>query len=900
MKKILKVLASVTAFAMMFSSVPFNAFADENVNTRAIVIDGDKANTNENMLYRGAGMVSGNNSSRLLMDYKTENPEKYQEILEYLFGDEGIGITHLKLEMGSDVNSSSGTEPSVKRYEDEDADVTRGAGFMLAADAKKVNPDLTLDMLWWSEPKWITDSDDVYAARYKWYKEILDSAYETYGLVFDYVSVTQNERSCDVDWIKYLASHLDSETDGAYDYSQIKLVGGEEVCTWNFALRMLRDEELMEAIDVVGSHYTSFSNANAQKLADEYGKELWFSEASSSMEYAQGSYRYDESGSGMANINGILDIANRIIGMYPNGKMTLYEYQPVISSYYDGVTYCQKQLISAQDPWSGYYMLDSGFFMSLHFSQFMKKGWAFVEDASYSDGVAGGDGHAIVDAVYSYMTATDLETDDYSTVITNTTSEPIVYEFTVKNLDKASSQVGVWETRGPDNGDYDENYFKLRENITPTEKNGEYTYSVTVKPYSIVTVSTVTPTRTEYENMDDSDRTVLELPYSDDFEYTDYAEDYLASRGYAPRYTTDEGGAFEVVNKDGNNVLMQKITPDIKAKEWGSTPAPTTNFGDDRWYNYSVSADVMLEQAEDSSKNYVGIGLRYNLACNGQSGYWTKLYQNGTWELFANNKKLANGEIENFDSTATHRIKISAEYNKITLYLDDNLLTEYEITDQSTIGAGRAALYSSYNNNCYDNIEVTVIENVDTYITRYDNTDACFSYDGTWTHNTMSSFKNLKRTISTGEENAVVTVEFDGTGVAITGETKANSVIVPTVDGVEQQPITVCATGSREVSYQISGLENGRHTVSIKVSSGTYNVDGMEVIGGEIPFEKTADETPNTDGTDNSSTSTPTNTTDKTKDSADKNSVLPIVLGVVAVVIVGVVVVILVIKKKKK
>lgn len=38
------------------------------------------------MLYRGVGMVSGNNSSRLLLDYKAENPDAYWEIMNYIFG----------------------------------------------------------------------------------------------------------------------------------------------------------------------------------------------------------------------------------------------------------------------------------------------------------------------------------------------------------------------------------------------------------------------------------------------------------------------------------------------------------------------------------------------------------------------------------------------------------------------------------------------------------------------------------------------------------------------------------------------------------------------------------------------------------------------------------------------
>ena len=61
-----------------------------------------------NKLYRGFGMVSANNTSRLLIDYKLEHPRRYREILNLVFGENGLDICHLKLEMGSDINSSSG------------------------------------------------------------------------------------------------------------------------------------------------------------------------------------------------------------------------------------------------------------------------------------------------------------------------------------------------------------------------------------------------------------------------------------------------------------------------------------------------------------------------------------------------------------------------------------------------------------------------------------------------------------------------------------------------------------------------------------------------------------------------------------------------------------------------
>lgn len=806
------------------------------MKTKEITIDGKAVNTKKNMLYRGAGMVSANNSSRLLLDYKAEKPEAYRKLLEYIFGDEGIGVNHLKIEMGSDINSSSGTEPSVMRSADERADVRRGAGYQLAADAKKINPDLTLDMLWWSEPKWITDADDVYAARYKWHKEPLRAAYEVYGLKFDYISAVQNERAADLHWVKYLSSHLKSETDCPYDYSKIKIVGGEEVCTWGFADRMYEDEELMNAVDVVGSHYTSSSTAAARKLAEEHGKELWFSEASSPMSYAQGTYRSDGKNSGIADINGALDIANRIIGMYPNGGMTLYEYQPVVSAYYDGVTYCQKQLISAADPWSGYYMLDSGFYMSLHFSQFIKKGWAFVDSACYSDGKAGGDGHAIVDAVYSYMTAADTSSGDYSTVIANTTSQPMEYSFKVSGLDKASAAVSVWETRGPDSGSYDENYFKRVSDIVPEKRDGACCYQVTVKPYSMVTISTIAPKRTEYKNADPRERTVLPLPYADDFGYSEYPENYLFSRGNAPRYTTDQGGAFEVEFTENGNRLVQQITPETKAKEWGFTPDPVTCFGDDRWYNYSLSVNVRLDRSSEPEKNYVGAGIRYTLACNGASGYWIRLFEDGSWDLMANSSEKASGRLYGFDPNISHTLKIRAVNNVITAYIDGNTVAEYVSRYEPLLGAGRGALYSSYNRNSFDHLLLEPAEGSETYVTRYDNTDPCFEYEGEWEHNTMSSFKNYKRTVSKGKEGAVLTVSFEGTGFALTGETDGEAVLSVETDGKEAQLYKVCKTGSREISYRCGGLEKKAHTVRIAVAAGTYSVDGMEVIGGEIPY----------------------------------------------------------------
>lgn len=913
-RKIASIAVTISMIACQMSFLNTMAGAEEK--SVDLIIDGNNAITAENKLYRGLGMVSGNNSSRLLLDYKDENPEKYNEILNYIFGADGIGITHLKLEMGSDINSSSGTEPSVMRTEDEKADVTRGAGFQLAADAKKINPDLTLDMLWWSEPLWISNAEDVYAARYKWYKSILDAAYETYNLTFDYVSANQNERRIDAGWIKYLSSHLKSETDCPYDYSKIKIVAADEVGTWGIGTVMLKDEELLNAVDVIGGHYSDWTNDKIKELAADYGKEIWFSEGSSPMSYSNGTYKYDGSKSGLSDINGVLDIANRIITMFPGGDMTLYEFQPVVSAYYDGVTYCQKQLITAEKPWSGYYTLDSGFYMSLHFSQFFKKGWCFIDGACAGDGKAGGDGHAIVDAVYSHMTAADSDSGDYSTVITNTTDSNITYNVTVKNLAKAGQNVCVFETRGPDGNKYDENYFKKINTITPQKNGDDYTYSVTVKPYSMVTLSTLEAEEKTYTSP--TVDSVLALPYSDDYEYSDYPTDYLSTRGNAPRYTTDEGGAFEVQNIDGNNVLMQIITPDTKANEWGGTPDPVTNFGDDRWFNYSVSVSVKFATSDEPDKNYTGAGLRYNLADAGKSGYWVQLYENGTWKLNHNSKSVAEGKLDSFDGTAWTELKISAEENKITACINGNQVCKYDCTSEDSKSgeintdamhaSGRAALFSSYNQNCFDNTKIEAIGDTP-YITRYDDTDDNLTYNGAVTHTTMGSFKSYNRTITELEAGAEANIDFTGKGFAIIGAVGGDCKIKIEIDGsVAEEEYAVPKASNRECSYYKYGLSDGSHTVKITVLEGKYAIDAVEVSTADIsdtndiPEQTSSQEstTPESDSPESVPDESSITESDSTN-SGNNRIILPILIGAGAVIAAaGAIGAVVAVKNKKK
>lgn len=782
-------------------------------------------------------MVSGNNSSRLLLDYKNQNPKQYQELLQLIFGDKGCGVQHLKIEMGADINSSSGTEPCTMRTPDEKADVTRGAGFILAADAKKVNPNLTLDMLWWSEPLWIEKEnglmsgaqlpkEKIYENRYLWYRENLVAAYETFGLKFDFVSATQNERAWDADWIIYLSNHLKSDSKAPYDFSKIKIVAGDEVCTWNQANLMVENKELFDAIDVIGSHYTYWSNETVQNLR-ENGKEVWMSEGSSPMGYAKNLSRYDGNGSGLNGLNGVLDVASRIITMYAAGKMTLYEFQPVVAAYYDGVTYCHKQLISAQTPWNGYYELDSGFFMTLHFSLFIKRGWLMLDQASFADGHAAGDGHALGGATYSCLSACNPKTGDWSSVITNTTENPIEYNFELKNDDK---KLWLYETSSWKKSDsLKKSPVKIKNKLC----------KIIIKPNSIVTLSTINTNPLEdalsLSSVSEKDDKVLALPYEDDFSYSD---DFLSERGGAPLYTTDEGGAFEVIEENGQKILQQKILLENKTREWGGSPEPVTNLGDDRWFNYSVQIEDRFDPSDISANNYIGIGGRYNLPDSGKNGIWLKLQANGKWDLMRNNQSIKNGNIETLSKDdkwqkAWHKLSLSFEGMKISAFIDDVEVCDFELglgEKVSLQGAGRAAIYSAYRKNCYKNLKITPLGEK-YYITRFDNLDSVFTYDDKtpWEHSLMDSFKCYKRTVSKGQKGSSFTLTFSGSAFILTGNSEKGAGIKVTLDGKEYEIIKVGKTGNREALYYSGDLKEGKHKAEITILAGSLNLDGAEI-----------------------------------------------------------------------
>ena len=90
----------------------------------------------------------------------------------------------------------------------------------MAADAKKINPNVKISILRWEMPNWVkakwdsnTDNQG-YEAMYRWYKETIFDAYEKYGYVVDFVNPDKNETgNPDNAFIKWFSNRVKGETD---------------------------------------------------------------------------------------------------------------------------------------------------------------------------------------------------------------------------------------------------------------------------------------------------------------------------------------------------------------------------------------------------------------------------------------------------------------------------------------------------------------------------------------------------------------------------------------------------------------------------------------------------------------------------------------------------------------
>lgn len=957
-KKALSVILLVIMISAMFSIKPFNTVIAADAK---ILLDGNnvKASNINGLTFKGFGVLSGNSSSALLMDYKAEHPEKYAELLQILFGGTRPIMTHVKIEMGNDRNNSTGPDPATMRLESEAANVKRHPGFQLAADARNVNPNLKVSILRWNAPGWANTNDKIYT----WYKDTILTAYRQYGYMIDYINPGVNEQAPLLTWTKTFANRVKTDSTGFNDstekslYNSIKVVISDEVGIGSFGDDMVSDVTLRDAVAVAGYHYNTDDDSagDFKKLAEQFDKEIWNSEAQAT--FSNTAFRPNNnmkdptvSGTGIGGINGPLEMGNTIIKGFVNSRRTHFIYQPAIGSFYEGGQYSFKELVSARDPWSGWIHYDAGLDILRHFSWFAKAGWEnqtntagvwrAVPQSSYT-GATGTNPINGRNGTPSYMTLAAPDKKNFSTVFINDSEYTQKYHITTANMGYTGKpSLEMWETRAADTGKaFNSNYMKYIGNVS-ADTSG--VYNITVKPYSVMTVTTLANHgAAEYTKPlpVEGERTVLDtdatgsvqntrdnILYADNFDYSGKtvpvigtdgqitgSQSYIDSRGGSksviPRYTSDRNGAFEVYLPEGssNYVLRQQVDQSIMGLggTWNNGN-PITAIGDNRWMNYTASVDVSFEHnSTEGGNNYAAIGARQQ---GGDSShymngtpYFLKFWFDGGWSLHISGSSVASGnvvsgtggvKISSFNTSynAWHNIAIKVVENKVTAVLDG--VTLYTYTDSKQRLSGRVDLASGYYNTRFDNLKVETIDGYSPYYSEVlDNLEmhdlssvpaAKLVYSGSWAHENGKSMYNYQRSLSTSKgAGATLQYTFKGTGLDILGPNDGSAKLEVTVDGkVVNTSASTVTSGNFYQTFTLRALNYEEHTVRLKVLSGTLVVDAVAVVSDVWKFNSGPASTPPPTGTMSpTSTPAPVKSIDVNHDGAINISDVMIVAG---------------------
>jgi hypothetical protein len=626
----------------------------------SIVIDG----ASPGRTFDGLGALSAGASSRLLVDY----PKKQRDqILDYLFKPNyGAGLQINKVEIGSDANSTDGAEPSHMRSPS-DQNYSRGYEWWLMAESKKRNPAEKLYILEWGAPGWINPGvNSVWTeANYGYIINFLNHAKSDYGLTVDYVG-GWNERGYDKGWYEGFRKALnDSGSSG------VKVVGDDSF-NWAVGADMAGDTALDSSIDIIGQHYP---DSSPSVLKDpkfqanlKTGKPIWFSE--------MGSKDFD---------SGAENLAKNFNQSYIDNRATANINWSTIWSVYGGLPYYGCGLMLANEPWNGHYQVGKSIWACAQTTQFAQPGWQYLDGACGFLGGKAGSG--------SYVALKSPNGSDYSVIIETVDAQTPQSE-TFKIAGGLSvGPVQVWATNLKSNDS--KSWFVKQKDIEPV--NG--LYSLTVQPDFVYSLTTTTGQAKGTAISPKS--TILAMPFRENFS--------KYSAGTTPKYFSDMMGAFEVAQAGGGrsgNCLRQVVT--TAPILWSGPGDPSTVVGDPRWKNYTVSSDVMLEQA-----GYVDLIGRADIrAAQGNSnnidGYHLRLSDTGAWSLIRkidmNDTVLVSGTVPCSVNT-WHSLKLTFSGMQITALIDGVVVAkDFFGSDDETGLAGYEV--SKWQNAEFQNFEV--------------------------------------------------------------------------------------------------------------------------------------------------------------------------------------------------
>jgi hypothetical protein len=321
--------------------------------------------------------------------------------------------------------------------------------------------------------------------------------------------------------------------------------------------------------------------------------------------------------------------------------------------------------------------VQSTIWVTAHTTQFARPGWQYLDSSS-----------GYLPEKGTYVALKSPNTKDWSIVLeTIDAKKPQKISFAIDG-GLSTGTVHIWET----------NSQKTFENVAKVDpKTGSFTF--TFEPESIYSLTTTTGQgKGAAQPMA---LAAFPLPYADDFEKT--------ALRHAPKYLSDQDGAFEVQPCEGRPGRCLEQVISVKPIPWGPLPDPFTLAGDVTWADYSVAADVhFLTAASATIMGRIDSADAFQDGCkNGPSGYLLRLKPDGEWELQSVEFKkavvtLASGTSK-IDRAQWHRVELRFQGRHIMASLDGTTLAAVEDSEHSH---GMFAVGTEWNHIQFDNLQV--------------------------------------------------------------------------------------------------------------------------------------------------------------------------------------------------
>lgn len=628
----------------------------------AITVDGQS----RGRVWGGLGALSAGASSRLLYDYP--EPQR-SEILDYLFKPKfGASLHHLKVEIGGDVNSTDGSEPSHARTREEFEHpkpeyFQRGYEWWLMEEARKRNPRIFIEALQWGAPGWIGNGKFYSEDNARFVAAFCQGARQYHGVDVNYVGIW-NERMYDVAYIKMLRNVLDASGLGAVKIVAADLYAPEN--KWSIADAMTQDPELRKAVAAISAHITAHTSFYTTYNARKLGVPIWDGEV-----HAYGGDWYGAAHHARQN------------RAYTIGRITKLVSWSLITSYQDFLPAPKSGSMRAVTPWSGYYEVQPPLWILAHFTQFTQPGWYYLDSACK---YFANESEEVPKEGFSVTALKSPDTSDYTILIeTMDAKEGQSVTFRVTG-GLSTGDLAVWRSR------FGQEALMRIDDIVP--RDGVFT--LRLEPNAMYSLTTTRGQQKGRFHTAMPADTPFPFPYRDDFQTTPI--------GRAPRYLSDQHGTFEVVARpDGTGkCLAQTVTQ--QGICWRSYDDPLTILGDIEWKDYRVSVDYLLP--EQGVVKLFGRAQGFDWGDRPYTGYSFEVDQAGNWALRAGEKTLASGKAA-AESRAWHHLSLLIKGQQLTAWLDAGQLA---MIQDHTLTHGLVALGTGWNRALFGGLRIDRVD----------------------------------------------------------------------------------------------------------------------------------------------------------------------------------------------